>query len=107
MMFQNQPLYFTKAKEDANPHHLRVLAKEEKDRNKLAQLAISRYDNPRNAEILPVIFEVSSIDCGVWSYVNSYLVFSPQVKLAGPGTARFGEMSMILKLDSGKRRSIQ
>ena len=101
LRFLGQPIYCQKSTNDANPYLLRVLAKEEKDRQtKVTTLTTIDHYKP---QILPILFDCASISCGVWSYSRSNLYYEPQQSWESPGTLKFGEHSTILNLDSGIR----
>ncbi|TVY46699.1 putative RNA-dependent RNA polymerase [Lachnellula occidentalis] len=100
LRFLGQYIYCERSNRDANPYLLRVLAKEKDERQSQALVYDIHHARPR---ILPVAFQCSSVSCGVWAYVDSELVFSPQVDWHVSGTARFGERVMILTLDDGRR----
>lgn len=100
LKFMNQPIYFERSIKAADPHHLKVLAKEEENREaaiknkKTTTVPGEEYAAPK---ILPAAFEVTSVSCGVWDYDSkSDLVFATQLKWEHPGEAKFIEGSMIL-----------
>jgi hypothetical protein len=99
----SQPIYCYKSNQEANPYLLRVLEKEEKDRQTRATTvsAVAHDSRAHVTETLP--FNATSVSCGVWTYFKSNLVYAPQVKLNYKGVAKFGERAMVLKLDSGHR----
>lgn len=100
LMYLNKPIYCEKSNKDANPFLIRVLAKEEKDRQAKMSDMLSHI---KSSPILPVVFDSTSVSCGIWAYDNLDLVFTPQATWDVKGTAKFGERSMILKLDTGLR----
>jgi hypothetical protein len=100
LKFLGQPIYCERSNRDANPYLLRVLAREEKERQSQALVHVNHQARPK---ILPVEFQCSSVSCGAWAYVNSELVFSRQLEWVVSGSARFGERVMILTLDDGRR----
>lgn len=87
---------------DPNPYHLRVLAKEENDRQMKSEAVTTLAPNEK-PDLLPITFQCSSFSCGVWSYANSDLVFVPQQTWNVGGTAKFGQRAMVLALDSNQR----
>jgi hypothetical protein len=102
LRFLGQPVYFEKSKNDANPYLVRVLTKEEKDRQiKITNTATINHSKP--SQIFPVFFDCSSISCGVWNYIGASLVFEPQLTWTLKGHLKFGELSMILNSDDGTR----
>lgn len=100
LSLHNQRIYFEKSDRKANPHHLRVLAKEEEDR-------LTKLKDPIGAaqvsDVLPISFECASVSCGVWSYVKSDLVFAPQLVCRTKAKAKFSQRSMILTTDLNQR----
>jgi len=98
LTFFGKPIYCEKSNKDANPVLIRVLKKEESERQ-LARIG----DQPKPPEILPVTFNTASIACGCWEYHGSELVFVPQVNFDVKGTAKFSKKSMMLVLKSGFR----
>ncbi|KAN0121734.1 RdRP domain containing protein [Hyaloscypha variabilis] len=102
LRFLGQPVYFQKSKNDVNPYLVRVLDKEEKDRQ-MKITTIATIDHPKPPQILPVFFDCSSISCGTWNYVDSNLVFEPQLIWSFKGHLKFGEQSMILNSETGIR----
>ncbi|KAH6704064.1 rna-dependent rna polymeras-like protein [Leptodontidium sp. MPI-SDFR-AT-0119] len=101
LRFLGQPIYCQKSNNEANPYLLRVLAKEEKDRQtKITTLTTIGHYTP---QILPVLFDCISVSCGVWSYAKSNLYFEPQLSWTSRGTLKFGEHSTILTLETGVR----
>ncbi|TVY45069.1 RNA-dependent RNA polymerase [Lachnellula subtilissima] len=100
LRFLGQYIYCERSNRDANPHLLRVLAREQQERQSQALVQHNHYAKPK---VFPVTFQCSSVSCGVWAYVNSELVFSPQVDWHVSGKAIFGERVMILTLDDGRR----
>ena len=101
LKFLDQPIYCEKSNRDPNPYLLRVLRKEEKDRQS-QPVAPSTTDHG-NTDILPVEFDCLMVSCGVWTYDGSDLVFAPQHTWAVNGKAKFGRRSMILSFRSGLR----
>jgi hypothetical protein len=99
LMFLGKIIYCERSNRDANPFLLRVLAKEKHERISLASVPYS-HTKPK---ILPVSFQCSSLSCGAWAYMDSELVFSPQLEWKVGGAARFGERVVILTLDDGQR----
>jgi hypothetical protein len=100
LRFLGKSIYCEKSNRDANPVLLRVLRREEKER----QLQDHERDGkPKQPEIFPVEFRTFSVSCGTWAYHFEDLVFAPQVTWDIGGTAKFGKRSMILTLDSGFR----
>ncbi|TVY55116.1 RNA-dependent RNA polymerase 2 [Lachnellula cervina] len=100
LKFLGKYIYCERSNREANPYLLRVLAREQQERQSQALVHDSHH---AGTKILPVTFQSSSISCGAWAYVDSELVFSPQVNWQVSGTARFGERVMILTLDDGRR----
>ena len=98
LRFFGKPIYCEKSNRDANPVTIRVLKREETERQ-VARIG----DQPKAPEILPVTFNTTSVSCGCWDYHGSELVFVPQVTLDVKGTAKFSKKSMMLVLDSGLR----
>ena len=67
LMFLNQPIYCEKSDREANPYLLRVLRKEENDRqNKAAELASSVVPHDKGPDMLPISFDFCTVSCGVW-----------------------------------------
>lgn len=66
VMFLNQPIYCEKSDRDPNPHHLRVLAKEENDRNDRQAKSSAKSTTAPAPDVLLIIFDCSSVSCGVW-----------------------------------------
>lgn len=98
LVFHGQRLFCKKSHNEANPYQLRVLAKEEKDRHtRSTSVAVSK------PHLLPVIFRSLALSCGVWNYAKSSLFYEPQLNWSLPGSVKFGEHSMILRLDCGLR----
>lgn len=97
----NQPVYFERSHKAAQPQLLKVLAKEEKDRqahleNQSTTLAL-RKEQSAAPKIFPASFEAYSVSCGVWDYDSrSDLIFAPQLTWNTGGVAKFIEGSMIL-----------
>lgn len=100
LRFLGQPIYCQKSRREVNSFLIRVLDKEEKDRQTATLATIEHSKVP---QILPAIFNCSSISCGAWSYVKADLVFEPQLTWEWNGTAKFGERSMILTSDTSLR----
>ncbi|KAK0108656.1 hypothetical protein ONS95_003448 [Cadophora gregata] len=101
LRFLGQPIYCQKSNNEANPYLLRVLAKEEKDRQtRVTTMTTIDHYKP---QLLPIVFQCTSVSCGVWSYSRSNLYFEPQQSWHSPGVLTFGEHSTILTLDSGIR----
>jgi RNA dependent RNA polymerase len=98
LRFFGKPIYCEKSNKDANPVTIRVLKREENERQ-VARIG----DQPKPPEILPVTFTTTSLSCGCWEYHDSELVFVPQVTWNVKGTAKFSKRSMMLVLDSGLR----
>jgi hypothetical protein len=101
LRFLGRPIYCEKGNRDPNPYLLRVLRKEEKDRQ-LQPMALSTTDHGKS-DILPVEFDCLMVSCGVWTYVGLDLVFAPQHTWTVNGKAKFGRRSMILSFRSGLR----
>ncbi|TVY82362.1 RNA-dependent RNA polymerase [Lachnellula suecica] len=99
LKFLGQPIYCERSNRDANPYLLRVLAREAEERKSQALVPF----NHAKPKIFPVTFQSTSVCCGAWAYVNSELVFSPQLEWVVDGTVKFGERVMILTLDDGRR----
>jgi hypothetical protein len=102
LRFLGQPIYCQKSKRDANPYLVRVLTKEEKDRQ-IKITTVATIDHLKPPQIFPVFFNCSSISCGVWNYVGAKLVFEPQLTWSMNGNLKFGERSMILASENGIR----
>lgn len=101
LRFLGHFIYCSQSRYDPNPYLRRVLAKEEKDRAMRSTTTTNLTHS--NAKILPIFFHCSTISCGVWNYAGPSLFYEPQVTWRTAGTAKFGEHSMILTLDSGLR----
>ena len=101
--YLGRPIYCSKSHREAHPMVLRNLAKEEKDRKTKAAAALPTTDHSKPEKKFPVSFNCVSFSCGVWNYVGSDLAYEPQQTWEVNGTAKFGERSMILALDSGLR----
>jgi hypothetical protein len=71
LMFLGQPIYCEKSDRDPNPHLLRVLAKEEKERQQKSDVTttVAHY-HEKASDILPLSFECASVSCGVWRLVE-------------------------------------
>ncbi|KUJ21239.1 rna-dependent rna polymerase-like protein [Mollisia scopiformis] len=82
-----------------NPHILRSLEKEQKDRKAKSKTAPSENSKLPARKDFPVL----SVSCGVWGYADTDLVFIPYLALHENGQAIFGSRSLLVKLDSGKR----
>jgi hypothetical protein len=75
--------------------------KKEKDsKNKINSLVPS---DTYEASILPIIFKCATLECGVWSFHDSQVIFEPQIEWNFTGIVKFGEHSMIAISDSGFR----
>ncbi|TAQ89950.1 hypothetical protein B7494_g1737 [Chlorociboria aeruginascens] len=103
LMFYGRPIYCEKSNRDVNPYLVRHLAKEEQDRIKEAGQASSRLTNTKDSPILPISFPSISFSCGTWTYVNSTLVYTPQITWETQGKVKFGTRMMILTLKSSQR----
>ncbi|KAL2060352.1 hypothetical protein VTL71DRAFT_9747 [Oculimacula yallundae] len=101
LKFLGQPIYCQRSSNEANPYLLRVLAKEEKDRQTKVT-TLTRIDHYK-PQLLPIFFNSVYVSCGVWNYVKSNLLYEPQLSWESPGKLKFGEHSTILTLDSGQR----
>lgn len=99
LRFLGMPIYCEKSRREANPYLLRCLAKEEKERDSKPLNSLVN----QKPKVLPVTFACRAVACGVWSYVDSNLVFEPQIKWAFHGTAKFGEHSIIMTSETGLR----
>lgn len=104
LRFLGQPVYFEKSINTPDDVILRGLAKEDKDR----QIVVRGPDGHGRAakntiKFEPVIFNTNSVSCGTWTYIQGELVFVPQAMWEVRGVATFGQRSMILTLESGKR----
>ncbi|PBP21236.1 RNA-binding, RBD [Diplocarpon rosae] len=98
LKFLGRSIYCQKSTNPSNPYLLRVLAKEEKDRQrKITTVATVQH------HVLPIFFDVTSVSCGVWNYAKSTLFYEPQVLWRATGRVKFGEHSTILYLESGRR----
>ena len=102
LRFFGQPIYCQKSKRDANPYLIRVLTKEDADRQ-IKSTYMATTDQPKSPQIFPVFFDCSSISCGVWGYDGDNLVFEPQATWRMNGNLKFSERSMMLSSDSGIR----
>lgn len=75
LFFLSQPIYCELSTRSPDPQLLRVLEKEEKDRQKkTAELAII-HPHDRASHFLPLSFECESISCGIQRSVASYHSF--------------------------------
>jgi hypothetical protein len=54
-------------------------------------------------DVLPISFDCYSVSCGVWSYAKSDLVFAPELTWTRNATAKFGQRSIVLTMDSNQR----
>ncbi|KAE9382198.1 RdRP-domain-containing protein [Stipitochalara longipes BDJ] len=102
LRFLGQPIYFQKGKNDANPYLVRVLTKEERDRQ-IRITTVANIDHSKSPQTLPVFFDCSSISCGIWNYIGTNLVFEPQLTWSVKGHLKFGEQSMIINSEKGIR----
>lgn len=107
LVFLNQTIYCEKSNREANKYLLRVLEKEERDRQqvKVTDVPATPHDpQPRITKFVPITFHCSSASCGVWTYAKADLVYAPQVRWpAVNGVVKFGERTLILTFRSGQR----
>lgn len=106
LIFFNQSIYCERSNKDANPYLLRVLQSEKHERETRTPEVKLRNDIPaKKGDILPITFKCSSISSGIWNYnlVGSDLVYAPQLQWDIPGSARFGDRAIILRLTSNQR----
>jgi hypothetical protein len=68
LIFLGRPIFCEESNRDPNPYHLRVLEKEENDRQAKSDITntVTRNEAP---DALPISFECASVSCGVWRYV--------------------------------------
>lgn len=104
LKFLGQPVYFEKSNNAPDDVILRGLAKEDKDRQVVVRGPDGHARTAKNTiKFEPVIFITTNVSCGTWTYIQGELVFVPQAIWEVRGVARFGQRSMMLNLESGKR----
>jgi hypothetical protein len=103
LKFHARPVYFEKSQHNANPITVRTLHREQAQRD----IVTTRHlGNPPLSSNLPISFTTTSVSCGLFDYIGSDLVFSPQItwkSISSSSVAKFGTRSMILQLNNGFR----
>ncbi|KAI9825931.1 MAG: hypothetical protein M1819_000450 [Sarea resinae] len=92
------PIYCGVSNKPSNPYVLRSLAKEKKD-----QQLKSKSGEEKKKATPTSTFNCVSVSCGVWSFVDSELVFVPYYRLESDGHVKFASRSINMIFTSGKR----
>lgn len=105
LIFLNQPIYCEKSTREGDRYLFLKLEREERERQEIQSTAVYASSNDpgsRAVKILPLTFECSFASCGVWTYLQSELVYAPQLRWTVNGEAKFRERDLILQFWSGE-----
>ena len=104
LKFLNQPIYCEQSNREGDKLLIRMLEREEKQRQEIRSTAVTTTANDplmQAVKILPLSFECSFASCGVWMCAQSELVYAPQVRWTINGSVTFRERDVIVRFESG------